>query len=386
VSAPPSPASPRTAGDRSARSPETWAERTARFWRTVNLLADATEAASTVGATPADAVFTRDRVTLWRYRPQAPLRPVPPVLIVHGFIGRASITDLAPGRSLVADLAATGVDVYTIHWGEPSRADQYMGIEDYLEDHLDACIRHAARAAGRAPVLLGVCEGGVFSTCYAALEPARLSGLALTITPIDCHAEPDAVLTRWVRAFDARELARLVDSLGGLPGPAMAGVFQAMTPGRTMAKYTTGLAELADDPAAMTTFLKMEEWLRDRPDHPGEAAKQMLIEHYHENRLARGVWSLGGRRIDLAALRLPVLNAWGLHDILVPPRCAAALGGLLPNAAYTPCPLETGHVGVFVSRRARGQLAAAMTRWLDSIAAGVNLRCQGGDGRSSDGR
>ena len=178
----------------------------------------------------------------------------------------------------------------------------------------------------------------------------------------------------------------LVDSLGGLPGAAMAGAFQAMTPGRTMAKYTTGLAALADDPAGMTTFLQMEAWLRDRPDHPGEAAKQMLIEHYHENRLARGVWALGGRRIDLAALRLPVLNAWGLHDGLVPPRCAAALGGLVPNAAYTPCPLDTGHVGVFVSRRARGQLAAAMTRWLDGVAAGVSLRCRGGEGSRSDGR
>jgi polyhydroxyalkanoate synthase len=346
----------------------------------VNRLAEATEADCAIGATPAETVLTHDRVTLWRYHATAAPRGVAPVLIVHGFIGRASVTDLAPGRSVVADLLAAGVDVFTMHWGNPSRADRFLTIGDYLDDHLATCVAAVTRAAGRPPVLLGICEGGVFSLCHAARAPRALAGLALAVTPIDTHVAPDAALTRWIRAFSPSDLSRLIDSLGVLPGAAIAAAFQAMTPGRTMAKYTTGLGPLAEDPDELALFLRMEAWLRDRPDHPGEAARQMMVEHYHENRLARGAWVLDGQRVDLARVRVPVLNVWGLRDGLVPPACAAALGGLLPNAAYTPCPLDTGHIGVFVSRRARGALARTMVRWLDG--AGVSPGCRGGDGRS----
>lgn len=379
----PAPAHPRKLGERPA-PPASALTRAARFWRTVNHLADATEATCAIGATPADAVLHHDRMTLWRYRPAATARLTAPVLIVHGFIGRASVTDLAPGRSLVGDLVAAGVDVYSIHWGAPSRADRYLAIEDYLEDHLDTCIAHVTRIAKRPPVLLGICEGGVFATCYATLEPQRVAGLALAVTPIDCHAEPEAVITRWVRAFSPADIERLLNSLGTLPGAAIGAAFQAMTPGRTMAKYTSGLTDLADDTQALAGFLQMETWLRDRPDHPGEAARQLLIEHYHENRLASGGWTLGRRTVDLADLRVPVLNAWGLHDLLVPPPCAAALGGLVPSAPYTPLPLDTGHIGVFVSRRARGQLARAMIGWLDD--AGATRCCRGGAGNRSGDR
>ena len=39
--------------------------------------------------------------------------------------------------------------------------------------------------------LLGICEGGVFTTCYAALHPEQVKNLVLTITPIDFHADQE---------------------------------------------------------------------------------------------------------------------------------------------------------------------------------------------------
>lgn len=340
---------------------------TAQSLRAALRLAGIAEADVAIGATPADAVLRCGGVTLWRYRPRAAARAVPPLLIVHGLVGRASVTDLAPDRSLVRDLLEAGIAVFTIHWGSPSRADRFLGFEDYLEDPLDRCVAHVAAEAGRAPVLLGICEGGLFSLCYAALEPRRVAGLVLAVTPVDPHAAPGAAITRWVRSFSTAELGRLIDSLGGLPGPALGEAFQAMTPGRTMAKYTTGLAALADDPTGLRAFLQMERWLADRPDHPAAAARQLLIEHYHENRLARGVWSLGGRRVDLGALRLPVFSAYGLHDHLVPPAQAQAIRRLAPLARHEDCALDAGHIGIFVSRRARGVLGTRLAAWLGGL-------------------
>ena len=57
--------------------------------------------------------------------------------------------------------------------------------------------------------LLGVCEGGVFATALAALQPERLNTLTLTITPIDFHADTSGKST-WSRLhqyLDAQHFA-----------------------------------------------------------------------------------------------------------------------------------------------------------------------------------
>ena len=340
----------------------------AAYWRAAAALAAAEEAETAIGATPSDVVARRGKRTLRRYRPRAPRAGGPPLLVTHGRVGRATVTDLAPDRSLVADLLDRGADVWTIDWGTSSRADMTLTFADHVLGGVADCADAVAAETARRPALLGVCEGGVFALCLAALEPGAVAGVAAAVTPVDFHADPDALLTRWARAFAAQDLARLVDAFGYLPGGMMGAIFQAMTPGRTMEKYTTGLLALGDDPEELRLFLRMERWLADRPDHPGEAAKTLLIDLYRENRLARGDLALDGRRVELSAIRAPVLAALGLRDHIVPPACARALGPLLaPATPYREVALDAGHIGVFVSRRAGGGLAAALGDWLEAL-------------------
>lgn len=337
----------------------------ADFWSAAAALARAPERATRIGETPADIVLRLGKTTLARYRPATHPAPGPALLIVHGRVGRASIADLAPDRSLARDLLGRGADVWTIDWGRPSRADRHRGFADHVTGDLADCAAHVAAETGRAPALLGICEGGVFALCLAALEPAAASGLALAITPVDFHAAPEALLARWIRAIPPRELERLVDVFGYLPGGLMGATFQAMTPGRGMETYTTGLLDLAQDAAALRRFLRMERWLMDRPHHPGAAAKELLIGLYHENRLVRGRFELDGRRVDPRAVRAPVLVALGLRDHIVPPACARGLAPLLaPGLPYEEHAFEAGHIGVFVSRRVSGRLSAALAGWL----------------------
>lgn len=339
-----------------------------RYWRAARALARAKDADTALGGTPAEAMFRRDKVSLWRYAPRTPAAGAAPLVIVHGLVGRASVTDIEPRRSLVRALLDRGHDVWLIDWGAPSRAERFLRIDDYLEDYLAACVAHVAGAAGRAPALLGICEGGVFATCFAALHPGAVAGLCATVTPIDPHAAPDSVLGRWVRAFEPEELSRLIDVFGYLPGGLVGALFGAMTPARTMAKYSADLMALGDRPEALRSFLRMERWLADRPHHPGAAAKQLLIGLYHQNELARGAFRIADRTVDLRAIRAPVLNVFGLRDHIVPPPCAAALGRLLdPATPYAEIGLDAGHIGVFVSGRARGGLGAALCGWLPEL-------------------
>jgi polyhydroxyalkanoate synthase len=339
-------------------------EAAAAYWRAVAALARTPESDTLIGATPADCAFRRDKLRLFRYRGGRGAAG-PPLLIAHGLVGRASVTDLAPERSVVQDLLAGGADVWTIDWGAPSRADRFTTFADLALGGVGACAEHVRATTGRAPAVLGVCEGGLFALCLAARRPNAVAGVIPVVTPVDFHADPDALLTRWVRAFEPADLARLVDVMGYLPGGALGAIFQAMTPARTMEKYTTDLLDLADRPEALRTFLRMERWLADRPHHPGEAAKTLLVDLYHGNRLARGTLTLEDAPVALSAIRAPVLNLFGLRDHIAPPACVRALGGLLtPGARYAEAALDTGHIGVFVSRRTEGRLAAHVLEWL----------------------
>ena len=114
------------------------------------------------------------------------------MLIVYSLIGRHTMTDLQEDRSLVRNLLKQGVDLWVVDWGNASRADRWLTIDDYVSGYLDDCVTAMCDAAGVDKVnLLGICEGGVFTLAYAALEPDRVQNLVLTITPLDFHADED---------------------------------------------------------------------------------------------------------------------------------------------------------------------------------------------------
>ncbi len=333
-----------------------------------------------IATTPKDEIWRDGKIRLYRYRPVAKGDPkLGPMLILHGLIGRQSMTDLEPERSLVRRLLEAEVDLFVVDWGDPGRAEQFDDFTDYAEHHLGDAIAAVRAASGAArAALFGICQGGVFATCHAARHPDTVLGLVLTVTPIDFHADKQdpepgrGLLNVWVRSLPTDLLTDLIDERGNLSGQLTGALFQQLAPARTLAKYTSGLVELAEDTAALDTFLRMEKWLADRPDHPGAAAKEWLIGLYQENRLVRGEFRIAGQPVDLAAIECPVLNIFGTEDHIIPPPCSRALGGILASREGGGCDYEelevpTGHVGVFVSGRAQQMVAPAVSRWLSRI-------------------
>jgi polyhydroxyalkanoate synthase subunit PhaC len=218
--------------------------------------------------------------------------------------------------------------------------------------------------------LLGICEGGVFSLAYAALEPDRVQHVVLTITPLDFHAGDDdedsqqGFINLWTRSLTAEDVDRMIEVWGVLPGEFMSAVFSMMTPIRSLSKYNIDLLDVADDEAKLLNFLRMEKWLADRPHHPGEAAKQWLKDLYQENKLINSSWELGGRQVDLKNVTMPVLNIYAEADHIIPPPTVRALKGKLGTADYTELGLRGGHIGMFVSSKSQGIVGQGIVDWL----------------------
>ena len=60
-----------------------------------------------------------------------------------------------------------------------------------------------------------------------------------------------------------------------------------------MLKYNVDMLDIVDDEKRLMNWLRMEKWIADRPDHPGEAAKQWLKDLYQQNKLVEN--ELGDR-------------------------------------------------------------------------------------------
>ena len=352
------------------------------------LLAELRDTDVEIATTPKDLVWQQDKVSLYHFRPLTEQRIGIPVLIAYGLVGRWTMTDLQEDRSLVRNLLNLGVDLYVVDWGNPSRADRWLTLDDYISGYLDGCVTEIARRAGVDRInLLGVCEGGVFATCYAALEPQKLNTLTLTITPIDFHADTvenrpgHGFINLWSRSLTPEDVDRLIEATGNLPGEFMGAVFNQMSPMRSLLKYNLDMLDIVDDEKRLLNWLRMEKWIADRPDHPGEAARQWLKELYQQNKLVRNELELGGRRVDLSNITMPVMNVYAKDDHIIPPATSRALASKVGTSDYTELALPGGHVGVFVGGKSQKLFAPGVVEFLtkhDGPPAGAHADAPAG--------
>jgi polyhydroxyalkanoate synthase subunit PhaC len=325
----------------------------------------------TIATTPKDEVWRQDKVTLHHYRPLAEKKVSTPVLIVYGLIGRYTMADLQEDRSLVRNLLNLGVDLYVVDWGSPSRADRWLTLDDYIDGYLAECVWFISQQHAIDKVsLLGICEGGVFTTCHAALHPDMVKTLVLTITPIDFHGDTlenrlgHGFINIWTRSLAPEDIDRLIEAYGNLPGEFMGSVFSMMTPMRTLMKYNLDMLEVMDDEKKFLNFLRMEKWIADRPHHPGEAAKQWLKDLYQGNKLIKNAFTINGRQVNLSNITMPVLNVFAKDDHIIPPATSQALGEKVGTRDYTELALPGGHVGVFVGGKSQALLGSGIAKWL----------------------
>ena len=326
-----------------------------------------------IATTPKDEVWRQDKVTLHHYRPLAEAKVQVPVLIVYGLIGRYTMADLQEDRSLVRNLLELGVDLYVVDWGNPTRADRWVTIDDYVDGYLAECVRVICERHGLDKIsLLGICEGGVFTTCYAALYPETVESMVLTITPIDFHGDTvenrlgHGFINIWTRSLAPEDIDRLIEAHGTLPGEFMGSVFSMMTPMRTMLKYNFDLLEVVDDEQEAPELPAHGE-VDCRPAASSRRGGQAVAEGSLSGQQAcseriRAV----GRKVNLKNITCPVLNVFAKDDHIIPPATSQALAGKVGTKDYT----ELRAPGRACRRLRRRQVAEAARSRYRQVAQG----------------
>lgn len=324
-----------------------------------------------VAATPREEVHRIGGRKLYRICLDRPQRIATPLLVVYAMVGSWKILDLQEDRSFLRTLVEAGCEVYVLDWGHPTPADRFDDFSDLIDIYLDRFVDAIVDRNGvKAVNLLGICQGGLLSVCYAALHPRKVRNLIACVTPIDFHADRSnerldrGFMNVWTRNLSGEDIDLLIDTLGNLPGEVGGAMFSLMTPFRTLAKYNLTLMEASQDRAKLMNFLRMEKWLADRPAHTGEAARQWLKELYQQNKLASGELVIGGRKVDLKSITMPVLNIYTETDHVIPAPASLAMRQLVGSKDYTEAAVAGGHIGIFVSR-AQQKLRELIVAWLE---------------------
>lgn len=314
-----------------------------------------------IATSPKTAVYSEDKLTLYRYDRETEPTFKTPVLIVYALVNTYKMLDIQPDRSYIRNLLAAGLDVYLIDWGFPSASDRYLSMDDYVNGYINNCVDHIRKKNRVEKInILSICQGGTLSVIYSSLYPNKVKNLVTHVTPVDFSTN-DGLLFRWSKDMD---FDLLVDGNHGLvPGNFLNEGFDMLKPMMKVQKQQT-LTHSLDNKDKLLNFLRMEKWISESPDQAGECFRQFMKDLYQQNKLVKGELEVGGKKVNLKNLTSPLLNIYATEDHLVPPAATIPLNDLVGSKDKELYSFKGGHIGVFVGGKSQKELAPAVTGWL----------------------
>ena len=325
-----------------------------------------------VGTTPSEIIYAEDKMTLIHYIPTVEKPHPVPILVVYALVNRYYILDLQPDKSIVKKLLDEGFDVYIIDRGYPSGADRYLTLDDYVNGYIDSAVDNIRERSGLDKItLLGVCPGGTLSVMYAALRPEKVKNLITLVAPVNFDTDK-GLLHIWAKNLD---VDKIVDYYGIVPGDFLNAGFLLTDPFRLMIDKYIGLFDRIEcepgdkeceirNEETIRNFLRMEKWIFDSPDQAGETFRQFFKDCYQKNLLIKNEMELGGKKVNLKNISMPLLNVMAEFDHLVPNDASKPLNDAVSSKDKETLVFPTGHIGIFVGSRSQKEVCPRVAEWL----------------------
>lgn len=309
---------------------------------------------------PSEVIHEARKATLHRYLPTTDTVKGDPILLVPPLGAQSVCFDLRRGNSLTEHLLNEGRQVYLVDYGAIALSDRDIGLEHWIADAVPDAIRRVSEDTGGKPVnLLGWCLGGVIAILTTAAFPdLPIKSVIMVASPFDVSKNPMAAPVRAVGKYtDGKILGTFFKVLGGVPAQIVGPAFKA-TSLTTYLKKPITLLRHRDDREWLGHVEAVDGLMNSMLAYPGRATLQVYQRIIQRNELADGKVQGPNRMVDLADVKVPVMNIAGTTDVLVPVDVALHVGTLLPNSPDVR--LETapgGHLGVLTGR------AAVNTTW-----------------------
>jgi len=137
-----------------------------------------------------------------------------------------------------------------------------------------------------------------------------------------------------------------------------------MRPVQNLLEKHIAFYEQMDDPRIVSSYFALERWINDNVPVAGETFRGFVKNFYQDNKLVRGEFQLGNRRVNLSSISCPLLLLTAKNDHLVPPLSTQGVRAHVASQDVTSMMIDAGHVGLVVGGKAQKTLWPAATSWL----------------------
>ena len=286
-----------------------------------------------------------------------------PTLICAPFaLHAATVTDVAPGYSLVEALQATlSGPVHVTDWRSADANSGARTIDDYVAD-LNVLIDEL----GGNVDLIGLCQGGWMGLAYAARFPGKVRRLVLAGAPIDIAAGNSAV-SRLALSTPFGVFQELVGLGGGrMLGRQLLRFWEPKSLDSTEIHSTLQSSDAIDTNAFRRLEARFREWYAWTMNLPGRYYLEVIERLYLKNEIARGDFQILGRRIDLASVTIPIYLLAARDDHVVAQEQVIGLRRLVgtPASALAQAIAPCRHLGLFMGRHTLANEWREIARWL----------------------
>jgi polyhydroxyalkanoate synthase len=275
------------------------------------------EVGGNLAASHGSVVLRTEVFELIQYEPTtAEVREVP-LLLVPPTINKYYVLDLAPGRSMVEYLVASGQQVFIVSWRNPGEGQGHFDLDTYADAVLEAREAVADITGERAVHLNAACSGGIITAgalghLAADATLGDVASLTLFVCALDNHraGTVGALTSREAAAAAVAESARR----GYLDGQALAGVFAWLRPNDLVWSYVVNNYLLGRKPPAFDVLYWNQDTVRLAAGLHRDFVRLAL-----DNSLTRaGGLEVLGSPVDLGRVDVDSYIVAGMNDHIVP--------------------------------------------------------------------
>lgn len=294
-----------------------------------------------------------------------------PLFIIPSMINRYYVLDLLPGKSFIEYLLQQGADIYLLDWGVPYDEDNWLTLDQLINQRLDYFIDLIAKdSKSKKVTLFGHCLGGTLATLYALCFPDRINTLLLLTTPIDF--EHGGKLGVWAKQNQFRP-ENITNAYGHMPWWVLQSSFQMLKPLLPWQKAEKLYKEL-NNPEFIKNFWALEVWSQDSVSFPGRCFITLIDELYRKNALIKGELKIAEKLLSLSELKIPVLSIAAIDDHIVLYDSTMKKHHLNDNAPFESITSQGGHIGSILGSKAQKTVWPAVLNWLSHWDTGKHLQ------------
>jgi len=321
-----------------------------------------------LAVTPGKVVFQNDLIQLIQYAPTTEQVFERPLIIVPPWINKYYILDLVPEKSLVKWAVDQGFTVFMISWVNPKARLAQKTFEDYMKEGILAAVEAVNKQLGLHHVnVLGYCVGGTLLACtltyMAAKGDDRVASATFLAAQVDFSEAGDLLI--FIDDAQLKSLEEMMAEQGYLDGSRMAAVFNMLRPRDLIWPYVVNNYLLGKKPFPFDLLF----WNADSTRLPAANHAFYLREFYHENRLSKGELQLGGVKLDLSKVKIPIYELFTREDHIAP-ALSVFSGSKLFGGPVRYVMAGSGHIAGVVNPPAKkkyqfwtGEPAATFEEW-----------------------